>query len=296
MTHPILISGASSIIGIPLLKQLRKQGEQLIEISRNAGDDEHHCRWDMAAQELSETSLFTKNFKLKTMVHCAPIWLLPSHMPALAGLGIQRVIVFSSTSIEGKSGSSSSHEQHIVQLLKQAEKDILANAQTHKIDVTIFRPTMIYGYGQGLNLAFIANMIQRFGFFPIVSGATGLRQPVHANDLAQAVCLSMTEANSYGKTYALSGAQVMTYAEMVEKVFESLGKPVRLIKLPLSMYRIMVFLVAKFAKMPIDPAMADRMRENLDFDCTPAQQDFAYSPGPFMPNGLKDILAVNDQE
>ena len=290
MSTSILISGASSIIGKPLVARLRDQGEKVIEVSRAIHDDEYHCCWDLSTQQLVETTLNNKKGQIHSLVHCAPIWLLPNHLPSLIEHGIKRIIVFSSTSIEGKSKSTSVHEQHIVELLKDAELEIWQATQIHDINATIFRPTMIYGYGQGFNLAFIAKIIQRFGIFPMVIGAKGLRQPVHADDLTNAVCLALLNEKSHGKTYVLSGSKVMTYESMVKQVFSVLGKKTKILKLPLSMFRGIITLANKVMNMPVDAAMADRMQENLDFDYRLAQQDFAYSPGPFLPNGIKDIL------
>ena len=129
-----------------------------------------------------------------TLVHCAPLWLLPQHIAALADAGVQRVIAFSSTSIEGKSLSSNSHEQKVVQLLSTSEQHIKTTAKSLNINLTLFRPTMIYGHGQGMNLAFIAKFIQKTGFFPVVTAASGLRRPVHADDLAQACLLYTSDA------------------------------------------------------------------------------------------------------
>ncbi len=290
MSNPILILGATSIIGKPLVTKLRNRGDKVIEVSRTTSDDEQHCRWDLTAQKLNETPLMKNKGDISVLIHCAPIWFLPNHLPDLIDLGIKRIIVFSSTSIDGKSQSVSPHEQHIVQLLKDAESEIWQLTQAHDIDVTIFRPTMIYGYGQGFNLAFIAKVIQRFGVFPMVIGAKGLRRPVHADDLANAVCLALQNEKSHGKTYVLSGSQVMTYESMVRQIFSVLGKKPKILKLPLVIYRGLITMANKMMNLPIDAAMADRMQENLDFDSRPAQIDFAYAPAQFLANGVIDIL------
>ena len=301
MKEKILITGASSIIGKSLIKRLQDQNKLILAVSRNRkfGDENpllESFQWDLGLQTihdvdhpLSSTKSDTNN-KITTLVHCAPIWLLPKHLVELHSLGIKRVIAFSSTSIDSKSSSSNPVEQSIVQQLEESEGFVKMFALKANMQVTIFRPTMIYGYGQGLNLAFIAKMIQRFGFFPIVTAAKGLRRPVHADDLAKAVCLALPVPASFNKTYVLSGAKVMSYDEMVRAVFAALKRPIRIVKLPLFVYRALILLASKIAKMPMTATMAERMRENLDFDSMPAQEDFGYSPGSFLPNGIDDIL------
>jgi hypothetical protein len=67
-----------------------------------------------------------------------------------------------------------------------AEEDLATKCARLGIAWTIFRPTLIYGCASDKNVTTIANFVRRFGFFPAVGRATGKRQPVHADDLAQA--------------------------------------------------------------------------------------------------------------
>ena len=305
MKERILITGATSIIGKSLIRRLLNQNKSIIAVSRShdfSGEDPllDSFQWDLGLQTIHDVehplSSVDSEIEVTTLVHCAPIWLLPKHLVELHSFGVKRIIVFSSTSIEGKSNSSNSVEQYIVQQLKESEDFLNVFAQKANLQLTIFRPTMIYGYGQGLNLAFIAKMIQRFGFFPIVTAAKGLRRPVHADDLAQAVCLALPVPTSFNKTYVLSGAQVMSYDEMVRAVFAALKRPIRIVKIPLFVYRMLILLAYKIAKTPMTASMAERMRENLDFDSMSAQEDFGYAPGSFLPNGIDDILPQKEME
>ena len=296
MQKQILITGATSMIGKSLLPLLSKRAHQLYVISRHldvvknahiAGF--HIC--DLSSPVLPKAFISSiQKASVDTLVHCAPLWLLPQHITALADAGVQRVIAFSSTSIDGKALSSNSHEQKVVQLLSASEQHIKTTAKSLNIDLTLFRPTMIYGHGQGMNLAFIAKFIQKTSFFPIVTAASGLRRPVHADDLAQAVQLALSAPTTHGKTYVLSGSEVMSYQDMVMKIFHALDKPVRILPLPLPLYKAAIYLVTKFSKLPMTSTMVERMRENLDFSFEQAEQDFGYSPGEFLPNGRVDIL------
>ena len=295
MKESILVTGASSVIGKSLLPLLSQQSYQLHVISRRlkflknahvAGCYICNLSSPVLPQEFLQS---IQQANVHTLVHCAPLWLLPEHIAALAEAGVQRVIAFSSTSIEGKSLSSNSHEQKIVQLLSTSEQQLNTIAKSLSIDLTLFRPTMIYGHGQGKNLAFIAKCIQKVGFFPLVTAASGLRRPVHADDLAQAVQLALPVSMTHGKTYVLSGSEVMSYKEMVVKIFYALDKSVCILPLPLSVYKTAVFLIAKYSNLSMTPTMVERMRENLDFSSAPAKQDFGYSPREFLPNGRADI-------
>jgi len=302
----IIITGASSMIGTSLISVMSDVDQSVVCISReieklngtfsSINDAEkwqcHQC--DLTSESLQASGLSEKlgDSTDNVLVHCAPIWLLPSQLEGLNSLGINRVIAFSSSSVDGKSQSTSQKEQEIVAMLADAEQQLIdfVNHKDAVLNVTIFRPTMIYGHGKGMNLALIAKMIQRFGFFPVVFKAKGLRQPVHADDLADAVKLAMHNPATFGKLYVLSGLEVMNYHVMVEKIFAAIGKPKRIIRLPLFMYRLLMTVFSKIANLPLDPEMANRMRDNLDFDNTDAKRDFGYAPKAFLPNGVADIL------
>jgi nucleoside-diphosphate-sugar epimerase len=100
------------------------------------------------------------------------------------------------------------------------------------IAYTIFRPTLIYGAGRDRNIADIARFVRRFGVFPILGKGIGLRQPVHAADLAEACLLAVDSSASFNRVYNLSGGETLTYRQMVERVFQAMGKRGRVVSLP----------------------------------------------------------------
>lgn len=297
----VFVTGASSIIGKPVSRQLSSNGYQVTEISRGLSS-ESALSWDMVTSDGKEL-LVDKLSGLDgfSLIHCAPIWFLPKQIEWLISLGLRRVIVFSSSSIEGKHDSKSMHEQNVVNLLKTAENDVMKACEAADVSLTIFRPTMIYGYGQGQNLAFIAKVIKRFHCFPVASPADGLRQPVHADDLAAAVLLAIDNAETFAKNYTLSGAEALPYNEMVKRIFVAMNKKPRVIVVNGFIYRLALRLLKFMGKLfgkalPLDPEMANRMQQNLNFDHAQATNDFSYAPNVFLPNGEKDLIELPLQE
>jgi nucleoside-diphosphate-sugar epimerase len=144
---------------------------------------------------------------------------------------------------------------------------------------------LIYGYGRDKNIAEIARFIRRFGFFPIFGEARGLRQPIHADDLADACVASLTARlpdTPKCRAYALSGAETLSYREMVGRVFGAMGKPVRILKCPLPVFRIATCILRFHPRYRHwNGAMAERMNRNMVFDHSSARNDFGFSPRPF---------------
>ena len=293
----VLVTGASSIIGQPVCHELASNDFSITEISRSSMHNV--VSWDMLTGKGSE--LIAKKVAGEkdgfNLIHCAPIWFLPQHIEWLASLGLRRMIVFSSSSIEGKRDSKSQKEQQIVDTLKTAEDGVVNACEAANINLTIFRPTMIYGHGQGQNLAFIANVIRRFKCFPVVSQAMGLRQPVHADDLAKAVVQAIDNENTFAKKYTLSGAEALPYKDIVKRIFIAMGYTPRVIEINGTLYRFALRLAKLINKsLPVDPAMVDRMQQDLNFNHDSATRDFGYKPSVFLPNGAKDLIDLSSQK
>ncbi|GHA16970.1 hypothetical protein GCM10008090_28310 [Arenicella chitinivorans] len=204
-------------------------------------------------------------------------------------LGVQRIIVFSSTSVQSKQTSGDASEQKLVAQLAQAEQTLEQACGRAGVKLTIFRPSMIYGHGRDQNVFKIASLIRRFGIMLLVGEASGLRQPVHADDLVDA-CIAVLEApQTYNKTYTLAGAERLSYRTMVERIFLGLGKKIRIYSLPLRVFRGVLWSASKLTQFNYTPEMANRMNQDLVYDYQPAVDDFAYQPQRFLTQPKRDL-------
>lgn len=212
----------------------------------------------------------------------APIWVLQQHFPLLLAHGIKRIVVLGSTSVFTKQNSSSDLEQEVVKKLAEGEQSLILWATEHEIEWVILRPTLIYGNGKDRNICEIARFIRRFGFFPLLGEAQGLRQPVHVNDVAAACVNALTTKRVSNCAYNLSGAEQLNYREMVVRVFHALGKSVRFVKIPAPLFYgavICVRILPRFRKLSF--AMAERMQTDMVFDYTAAMVEFHFEPSNF---------------
>ena len=117
---------------------------------------------------------------------------------------------------------------------------------------------------------------------PLVGGARGLRQPVHAEDLAIGALAAASSRAAINKFYSLPGAETLTYREMMGRIFDGLGMPRRTIPVPPLLWRA-GFLLAKPLFPGANVAMGIRMMKDMTFDSTPATRDFGWNPRAFNP-------------
>ena len=114
--------------------------------------------------------------------------------------------------------------------------------------------------------------------------STSQRQPLHAADVADAICKILVSEASIGQRYDLSGGSTVTYREMVEQVFASLDKPSKIVNLPLAVVRPVASILGKLPILrDISPAVLTRMTHDLVFDHSRAIDDFGFAPRTFSP-------------
>lgn len=196
-------------------------------------------------------------------------------------MGTKRIVAFGSTSMLTKTSTKSNYEQGIVEQLKAAETKVVEITAAEKGQLTLLRPTMIYGVGLDANLTRMADVIRRFGALPIHGAASGIRQPVQAQDLATAALDVIDKPETFGKAYNLGGGQALSYFSMVTALFTYLGKKPRIFRIP-----FMVPLLNTMGKVyqlgHINGEIALRMNQDMVFDVQEAAADFSYRPQGFL--------------
>lgn len=275
--------GATSLVGECLLPLLTQSDGQVVAFSRRCV-----ARADVGVEwrQLDERAFSpgpSPDFREIDLWICfAPIWALPEHFGLLGAHGARRVVVLSSTSRFTRGDASDPDEQSVARKLAEGEERLRAWAEANQVEWVILRPTLIYGRGRDKNISEIVRFIRRFGFFPLLGAAAGLRQPVHSGDVASACLAALDSPAAVNRAYNLSGGETLSYREMVSRVFAVLDRRPRLIMVPLWTFRLAV------ASMHVLPhyrhwtaAMAERMNQDMVFDHGEAAKDLGFSPRPF---------------
>jgi len=231
---------------------------------------------------------FTPDRAFDTVIMCAPIWLLtPDLLNRLADLGMKRLLAFSSTSIFTKDDSSEPAERDVAGKLLTGEKAVMEVCPKRGVTWTVLRPTLIYDEGKDENVSRIASLIRKLGFFPVCGPASGLRQPVHARDLARAALQALASDAASDKGYNLSGGETLSYRDMVVRVFSALGRKPVIVPLPAAVWNFLFWIQGIFRPKTVlrnNINMVLRMNKDLWFDHAPAARDFGYAPGAFKPD------------
>ena len=107
-------------------------------------------------------------------------------------------------------------------LKSKAAGEAAVNEYNKKLDITIFRPSVIFGQGDSF-LTMFANLVK---FLPVIALAkpNAKFQPIWVEDVAQCFVNALENTATYGKSYELGGPQIYTLKDLVQKVMDILGK------------------------------------------------------------------------
>jgi len=273
-----LVIGATGLVGGYLLSHLIRNGEVPYAMSRSprADDSADWIVGDLAQPDRLQIPA------IATLYCTADAKLLARSLHRFVGPALKRIVVFSSTSVLTKLDSEVADEREGLRRLAEAENEIGELCEASGVAWTILRPTLIYAEGRDTNITPLSRLIRRFGFMPLVGGAAGLRQPVHAEDLALGAIAAAASPAAGNKFYALPGGETLSYKEMIGRIFDGMKLPRRTVPIPAPIWRA-AFVAIKPLFPTANVAMGIRMMKDMTFDATPAITDFGWKPRDFRP-------------
>ena len=277
--HAVIV-GASSMIGRHLLRRLGARGVSGQCLSRRERPAPQPIEEGFSWRRLPESG----DMDLPAgaaLFSLAPITVLP---PLIARMtGVARLIALSTASVEHKAASSDPAERARAAAMGRAEADVGRLCRERGIAWTLFRPTLIYDPGRDRNVSAIAAAARRYGFVPLAWPATGRRQPIHADDVAQAMVAALDAPGAADARLDLPGGEMLTYRDMVRRIFESLGRRPVLLYLPLGPARIAFRVWLRATGAGYSLASLERMNMDLTLDPAPAQGILGMTCRPFRP-------------
>jgi nucleoside-diphosphate-sugar epimerase len=277
MKKTVFVTGASSQLGVFLLPRLSGAGFRVLAFSRKAptstADESETVCWVRPGRQTGPAA---------HLVSCGPLDLAHSLIAQNPGIG--RLIAFSTTSVLTKAASENRQERELIARIQAQEQQLRDLCEKSDVVLMLLRPTLIYGCGLDQNISLMARFGQRFGFIPLAAGAEGLRQPVHADDLAALAVRCLIHETPVRLESAACGGSTLSYREMMEKTAAACGKKVR--TLPLDS-RLLAAAVRLAALLPpyrgINPEMVRRQSRDMVFDDSVLRKSLNYCPRPFDP-------------
>ncbi len=203
---------------------------------------------------------------------------------ATQGIRAERIVAISSCSLRFKAASTDAGERDVAARLQHAEEVIFAVARERGIGATILRPTLIYGNGMDRSLTPLLAFARRWRVLPLPARAGGLRQPVHVDDVAQAVFACLDRPASIGMIYELPGAESLDFDTMMRRMAHRHLPGVGIVALPNLLFRLLLALGLRVRGWDLSAAgIVQRLAQDQTADASAAKRDLGFSPRTFAP-------------
>jgi uncharacterized protein YbjT (DUF2867 family) len=153
---------------------------------------------------------------------------------------------------------------------------------------TIFRPSVIYGAGDGF-ISMLARMVRRLPVVPVIGDGRQRLQPVSVEHVAAGFARAVTLETSAKQTYVIAGADVVSIHELLALIATALHRRVRTISVPLGLMRPMAQAFHRLPSFPVTPDQLLMLEEDNIGDARPFYETFGLTPVP-LARGLGDMF------
>ncbi len=148
------------------------------------------------------------------------------------------------------------------------------------VPFTIFRPSVMFGEGDGFFAAF-AGLSSFVPFiFPSPGHGDVRFQPLWVEDLVTAAIKCLNQTNTIGETIELGGPEHLSYDQMLQAVLAARGKKRKIVHVPLPLMRIPVLLFSLLPYPPVDSGQLDLLNVRNTTDLDAVERWFGFKPKP----------------
>lgn len=275
-TGPIAVTGPLGFVAAHLLPRLAERGIPVFAIvrpGREAKDLQGYGNVEVRYGDLADPATLEGTFDgAELVVHLAGLALVPTFMPFLLSAGIRGGVFISSAGVHTRLPSPSAD-------LKRTAEQVLRDSP---LAYTILRPSMIYGTPRDRNVVRLLRWIDRWRVVPLPGGGVTLQQPVHVDDLVQAIVAALERPAAARGEYDVGGPEPISLREMVHASGRALGRQARVLSVPLKPTYAGA-LLARGLKLPVPvrPEQLMRLTESKAVDIRPAYADLGFVPRAF---------------
>lgn len=302
--YNVAVTGASGKSGQYFLKRILREKEYVKKykfflICRKQGKDSKNVEGYQFIQrvleekelqvELVEIDLknkeelkaFFKENHIDMLLHIASVKLSPCVVPAALRGGVNNFILVHTTGIYSKYKAAGEEYRQIEARIQKLVEEYRSRGRD--IEMTILRPTMIYGDLQDKNVSVFIKMVDKLRIFPTVNGARYDLQPVWCKDLGDAYYdVMMNWKVTKNKEYILSGKEPIQLRTMFEVMAKQLGVKNIFISCPYPIAYVGACMIYILTLRKIDyREKVQRLVEPRAYSHQKATEDFGYNPVGF---------------
>jgi uncharacterized protein YbjT (DUF2867 family) len=153
---------------------------------------------------------------------------------------------------------------------------------------TIFRPSVIYGPGDGF-ISMLAGMVSRLPVVPVIGDGRQRLQPVPVEHVAAGFARAVTVETSVKQAYTVTGPDAVSMIELLELIGAIYHRRVRTARVPLGFIRPVAKVLHRTPSFPVTPDQLLMLEEDNTGDGSAFYTAFGLTPMP-LGQGLHRML------
>jgi uncharacterized protein YbjT (DUF2867 family) len=293
--HPVVVTGASGLVGAHLCRQLVEGGWKVRGIVRNAEKAAMrigHLKLEIRVADIRDAeSMRSVLADAGALVHLAAIAIEKTGesyeatntdatailLDALRAVQVDRIVYMS------QNGANSTSRYRFLRSKGVAENMVTSS----NTKWTVLKPSVIFGpEDEFVNV--LARLVRLSPLvFPLPGGGVARFQPIAVDDVARAIVKCLEDSTSVREIYSLGGSVPLTLRQMTERILVAMHARRKLIGVPVGALRP---LIAAGEKMLPKPPVTTGLLDLLDIDNVVPENDLTTKlgihPVPFAPEEL----------
>lgn len=272
----VAVTGALGFVASRLLPRLAARGARVLALLRPGRDGAAIAglaEVEVRRGDLAEPSTLAGAFDgADAIVHLAGLALVPGMLPAIESAHVRAGVFVSSAGVYTKLTSRGADA-------KRAGEAALRGSS---LAWTILRPSMIYGTPRDRNLVRMLRWLRRWPVVPAPLGGRTPQQPVHVDDLADAIVAALERPAAADREYDVGGPEPIPLAGVIRECAAALGRRAWILPIPLAPAHAAAVAARRIGlPFPVSPEQVLRLAESKAVDIGPARRDLGFAPRPF---------------
>lgn len=252
----VLVTGSTGFVGRQIVRELRSSGVEVRCVARSSsslsvldGLGAEICYGDVTDRASLETALEG----IETAVHLVAIIRETKQatfeginflgtrniVQAARKMGVKRLVYMSNL------GAGPDQRFPLLYSKWRGEQEVSNSG----IDFTIFRPSVMFGRGDGF-VTVLAGVIKGLPLVPVIGSGRTKFQVISVEDVATCVAKSLQEKETISQVIPLGGPEYLAYEQIIDLIIETLKLRRLKFHIPVPMMRAIIWTTEKFLPQP----------------------------------------------
>lgn len=207
---------------------------------------------------------------------------------AASGQGVGRFIYLSSIGVNGIENQRPLREddapapcEAYARSKLEAEQSLAELCAARTMELVVLRPPLVYGNGAPGNFSRLLRAVENGRWLPL-GMVDNRRSLIGIENLVQVIEICSTHAMAADQLFLVADGEDVSTAHLIKMIAEALGKPARLLPVPVFMLKLAGMLLGKSGEV-------NRVCGSLQVDSSKARQALDWVPRVTMRQGLRQL-------